>query len=141
MTDPVEKAFEKLHELDSRAIQTFIREIDSELLMTALKDSPNKTMESFLVNMSVRARSIFVEEMERFTWIKPEDTQVARQKALAVLAQLVQKGVLSLPSSIVLPDDSRIKTMGNRIEERIDEMDKKLDQLLKSVEDLRSKIT
>ena len=140
MSDPVEKVFEKLEELDNRAMQTFIREIDREVLMSALKDSSAKTMEPFLTNMSVRARSIFQEEMERLTWIKPEDIRVARQKAIALLAQLVQKGALSLPSSIVLPDDSRIKTMGTRIEERIVEMNQKLDLLLKSVEDLKRKI-
>ena len=67
--------------------------------------------------------------------------QAARAKIVALLAQLVQKGALSLPPSIMLPDDSRIKTMGTRIEERIDEMDKKLDLLLKKVEDLQSKIS
>ena len=41
----------------------------------------------------------------------------------------------------MLPDDSRIKTMGTRIEERIDEMDKKLDLLLQKVDELQSKIT
>ena len=141
MSDPVEKVFEKLNELDNRTMQTFMREIDTELLMSALKDSSTKTMEPFLVNMSVRARSMFLEEMERLTWIKPEDTQLARQKILALLAQLVQKGAVSLPPSIALPDDSRIKTMGARIEERIDEMDKKLDLLLRAVEELRGKIT
>ena len=86
-------------------MQTFIRYIDREVQMSALKDSSAKTMEPFLTNMSVRARSIFQEEMERLTWIKPEDIRVARQKAIALLAQLVQKGALSLHSSIVLPDD------------------------------------
>ena len=141
MSDAVDQVFEQLHELENIDVQAFMREMENETLMAALKDSTGKTVEKFLANMSSRARSMFIEEMEGMTSIKPEDTQAARAKIVALLAQLVQKGALSLPSSIVLPDDSRIKTMGTRIEERIDEMDRKLDLLLQKVNELQSKIT
>ena len=141
MSDAVDQVFEQLHELENIDVQAFMREIENETLMAALKDSTGKTVEKFLANMSSRARSMFIEEMEGMASITPEDTQAARAKIVALLAQLVQKGALSLPPSIVLPDDSRIKTMGTRIEERIDEMDKKLDLLLEKVDELRSKIT
>ena len=141
MSDKVDEVFEQLHELENIDVQAFMREMENETLMTALKDSTGKTVDKFLANMSSRARSMFTEEMEGMTWITPEDTQAARAKIVTLLAQLVQKGGLSLPPSIVLPDDSRIKTMGTRIEERIDEMDKKLDLLLQKVDELRSRIT
>ena len=141
MSDAVDQVFEQLHELENIDVQAFMREIENEILMAALKDSTGKTVEKFLANMSSRARSMFIEEMEGMTWITPDDTQAARGKIVALLAQLVQKRALSLPPSIVLPDDSRIKTMGTRIEERIDEMDKKLDLLIEKVDELRSKIT
>ena len=141
MSDAVDQVFEQLHELENIDVQAFMREIETETLMAALKDSTGKTVEKFLANMSSRARSMFIEEMEGMTWITPDDTQAARGEIVALLAQLVQKRALSLPPSIVLPDDSRIKTMGTRIEERIDEMDKKLDLLLEKVDELRSKIT
>ena len=141
MSDAVDQVFEQLHELENIDVQAFMREIEIETLMAALKDSTGKTVEKFLANMSSRARSMFIEEMEGMTWITPDDTQAARGKIVALLAQLVQKRALSLPPSIVLPDDSRIKTMGTRIEERIDEMDKKLDLLIEKVDELRSKIT
>ena len=141
MSDAVGHVFEQLHELENIDVQAFMREIENEILMTALKDGTGKTVEKFLANMSSRARSMFIEEMEGMTWITPDDTQAARGKIVALLAQLVQKRALSLPPSIVLPDDSRIKTMGTRIEERIDEMDKKLDLLLEKIDELRSKIT
>ena len=134
MSDAVGQVFEQLHELENIDVQAFMREIETETLMAALKDSTGKTVEKFLANMSSRARSMFIEEMEGMTWITPDDTQAARGKIVALLAQLVQKRALSLPPSIVLPDDSRIKTMGTRIEERIDEMDKKLDLLLEKVD-------
>ena len=141
MSDAVDEVFEQLHELENIDVQAFMREMENETLMTALKDSTGKTVDKFLANMSSRARSMFTEEMEGMTWVTPEDTQSAQAKIVTLLAQLVQKGALSLPPSIVLPDDSRIKTMGTRIEERIDEMDKKLDLLLEKVDELRSKIT
>ena len=141
MSDAVGQVFEQLHELENIDVQAFMREIENETLMAALKDSTGKTVEKFLANMSSRARSMFIEEMEGMTWITPDDTQAARGKIVALLAQLVQKRALSLPPSIVLPDDSRIKTMGTRIEERIDETDKKLDLLLEKVDELRSKVT
>ena len=141
MSDAVDQVFEQLHELENIDVQAFMREMENETLMAALKDSTGKTVEKFLANMSSRARSMFIEEMEGMTWITPDDTQAARGKIVALLAQLVQKRALSLPPSIVLPDDSRIKTMGTRIEERIDEMDRKLDLLIEKVDGLRSKIT
>jgi len=141
MSDAVDQVFEQLYELENIDVQAFMREIENETLMAALKDSTGKTVEKFLANMSSRARSMFIEEMEGMTWITPDDTQAARGKIVVLLAQLVQKRALSLPPSIVLPDDSRIKTMGTRIEERIDEMDKKLDLLLEKVDELRSKVT
>ena len=141
MSDAVDQVFEQLHELENIDVQAFMREMENETLMAALKDSTGKTVEKFLANMSSRARSMFIEEMEGMTWITPDDTQAARGKIVALLAQLVQKRAMSLPPSIVLPDDSRIKTMGTRIEERIDEMDKKLDLLLQKVDELQSKIT
>ena len=141
MSDAVGQVFEQLHELENIDVQAFMREIENETLMAALKDSTGKTVEKFLANMSSRARSMFIEEMEGMTWITPDDTQAARGKIVALLAQLVQKRALSLPPSIALPDDSRIKTMGTRIEERSDEMDKKLDLLLEKVDELRSKVT
>ena len=140
MSDAVEQVFEQLHELDNRAMQGFMREVENELLMVALKDSSPRIMDKFLSNMSKRAGSIFIEEMERMTWVTPDDVQVARQKLIALMAQLVQRGDMSMPPSIVLPDDARVKTMGTRIEDRIEEIDRKLDLLLKSVDDLRRKI-
>ena len=140
MSDAVEQVFEQLHELDNRAMQGFMREVENELLMVALKDSSPRIMDKFLSNMSKRAGSIFIEEMERMTWVTPDDVQVARQKLIALMVQLVQRGEMSIPPSIVLPDDARVKTMGTRIEDRIEEIDRKLDLLLKSVDDLRRKI-
>ena len=140
MSDAVEQVFEQLHELDNRAMQGFMREVENELLMVALKDSSPRIMDKFLSNMSKRAGSIFIEEMERMTWVTPDDVQVARQKLIALMAQLVQRGEMSMPPSIVLPDDARVKTMGTRIEDRIEEIDRKLDLVLKSVDDLRRKI-
>ena len=140
MSDAVEQVFEQLHELDNKATQGFMRELENELLMVALKDSSPRIMDKFLSNMSKRAGSIFIEEMERMTWVTPDDVQVARQKLIALMVQLVQRGEMSMPPSIVLPDDARVKTMGTRIEDRIEEIDRKLDLLLKSVDDLRRKI-
>ena len=140
MSDAVEQVFEQLHELDNRAMQEFMREVENELLMVALKDSSPRIMDKFLSNMSKRAGSIFIEEMEQMTWVTPDDVQVARQKLIALMVQLVQRGEMSMPPSIVLPDDARVKTMGTRIEDRIEEIDRKLDLLLKSVDDLRRKI-
>ena len=140
MSDAVEQVFEQLHELDNKATQGFMRELENELLMVALKDSSPRIMDKFLSNMSKRAGSIFIEEMERMTWVTPDDVQVARQKLIALMVQLVQRGEMSMPPTIVLPDDARVKTMGTRIEDRIEEIDRKLDLLLKSVDDLRRKI-
>ena len=64
MSDAVGQVFEQLHELENIDVQAFMREIEIETLMAALKDSTGKTVEKFLANMSSRARSMFIEEME-----------------------------------------------------------------------------
>ena len=64
MSDAVGQVFEQLHELENIDVQAFMREIENETLMAALKDSTGKTVEKFLANMSSRARSMFIEEME-----------------------------------------------------------------------------
>ena len=52
MSDAVDQVFEQLHELENIDVHAFMREIENETLMAALKDSTGKTVEKFLANMS-----------------------------------------------------------------------------------------
>ena len=44
MSDAVGQVFEQLHELENIDVQAFMREIETETLMAALKDSTGKTV-------------------------------------------------------------------------------------------------
>ena len=56
--------FENLVDVDNRAIQTIMRNVDQDLLMTALKGASEFVKEKFFDNMSSRARVMFIDDME-----------------------------------------------------------------------------
>ena len=56
--------FENLVDVDNRAIQTMMRNVDQDLLMTALKGASEFVKEKFFDNMSSRARVMFIDDME-----------------------------------------------------------------------------
>ena len=54
MSDAVDQVFEQLHELENIDVQAFMREMENETLMAALKDGTGKTVDKFVAIMSSR---------------------------------------------------------------------------------------
>lgn len=89
--------FDRLASADTRSLQTLVREIDSPVLMIALRGLPKKLRDPFLYSMSSRAREMFIEEMEHIGPVRRSDVEIART-AVARFARLMSdQGRFVLP--------------------------------------------
>jgi len=83
---------EKVASADARSLQSLVREIDSAVLMIALRGLQKKQRDAFLGSMSSRARALFVEEMEELGPIRRSDVEAARTIVARVARLLADQG-------------------------------------------------
>ena len=88
--------FENLGGVDNRAIQVLMRNVESDLLMTALKGAGEEVRDKFLDNMSQRARIMFLDDMEAKGPIRITDVEDAQKKIMRLARVLSDKGELVL---------------------------------------------
>ena len=88
--------FENFDGLDNRSVQTLMRNVDSDLLMTALKGGAETVKEKFLSNMSQRARLMFLDEMEDKGPIRISDVEEAQKDILRIARGLSDAGEIVL---------------------------------------------
>jgi flagellar motor switch protein FliG len=89
-------AFENLAGCDNRSIQTLMRAVPSELLMQALKGADDLLKDKFLLNMSGRAREMFVDEMDSKGPMRLSDVEEARKQILRTARKLSDAGEMML---------------------------------------------
>jgi flagellar motor switch protein FliG len=89
-------AFENLEGSDNRSIQTLMRNVPTELLMVALKGADDIVKDKFLLNMSQRAREMFVEEMEAKGPMRLSEVEEARKQILRTARRLSDAGEMML---------------------------------------------
>lgn len=89
-------AFENLEGSDNRSIQTLMRNVSTELLMVALKGADDILKDKFLLNMSQRAREMFVEEMEAKGPMRLSEVEEARKQILRTARKLSDAGEIML---------------------------------------------
>jgi flagellar motor switch protein FliG len=88
--------FENFDGLDNRSVQTLMRNVDSDLLMTALKGGAETVKEKFLSNMSNRARLMFLDDMEDKGPIRISDVEEAQKDILRIARRLSDAGEIVL---------------------------------------------
>lgn len=88
--------FENLGSVDNRAIQTLMRGVEPDLLMTSLKGAPEFVKEKFFENMSARARVMFIDEMEAKGPLRMTDVEDAQKKVIRIARKLSDAGDLVL---------------------------------------------
>jgi flagellar motor switch protein FliG len=88
--------FENLAAVDNRAIQVLMRNVEPDLLMTALKGAPEYVKEKFFDNMSSRARVMFIDEMEAKGPLRLTDVEEAQKLIMRTARKLSDKGELVL---------------------------------------------
>ena len=88
--------FENLVDVDNRAIQTMMRNVDQDLLMTALKGASEFVKEKFFDNMSSRARVMFIDDMEAKGPLRISDVEEAQKNIMRTARNLSDAGELVL---------------------------------------------
>jgi len=88
--------FEDLVDVDNRAVQTIMRNVDQDLLMTALKGATEFVKEKFFDNMSSRARVMFIDDMEAKGPLRISDVEDAQKNIMRTARKLSDAGELVL---------------------------------------------
>ena len=88
--------FENLVDVDNRAIQTIMRHVEQDLLMTALKGASEFVKEKFFDNMSSRAKVMFIDDMEAKGPLRISDVEEAQKNIMRTARKLSDAGELVL---------------------------------------------
>jgi flagellar motor switch protein FliG len=88
--------FEKLAELDDRAIRLLLREVDTQTLVIALKVGPPELRQKFMANMSQRAAELFSDDMETSGPVRLSEVEAQQRKVLQVARDLAGSGEIAL---------------------------------------------
>ncbi len=84
--------FEDIINLDSMAIQRFIREIDTKDLAVALKAANEEVKNVIMQNMSTRMRETIEQDIQYLHNIRMRDVEETQQKIVGVIRQLEEMG-------------------------------------------------
>jgi flagellar motor switch protein FliG len=88
--------FEKLVELDDRAIRLLLREAGTETLVIALKVGPPELRQKFMANMSQRAAELFSEDMDTRGPVRLSEVEAQQRKVMQVARDLAGSGEIAL---------------------------------------------
>jgi flagellar motor switch protein FliG len=88
--------FEDIMQLDDRAIQAVLREVDMKELATALKGVGMEVQEKIFKNMSERAVAMLREDMEYMGPVRLRVVEETQQKVVAVIRRLEEAGEVVL---------------------------------------------
>jgi flagellar motor switch protein FliG len=90
--------FEDVLKIEDRSLQRLLAEVDSETLMTALKNADEQIVEKVLGNVTKRVRETLTEEMEYMGVVPEEKIEQARAAVARAVAKLDQEGKLVMAS-------------------------------------------
>ena len=88
--------FDYLIKSDERALQTVLREIDSEVLILALKGSNPTLRDKLLGCVSARAAANIMDEMEAMGPVRLSQVQEAQKQVITVARRLSDEGKITL---------------------------------------------
>ena len=88
--------FENLTGVDNKGIQVLMRNVEPDLMMSALKGANEEVKEKFLGNMSERARGMFKDDMEAKGPMRLADVEVAQKTIMRIARKLADSGDLVL---------------------------------------------
>lgn len=84
--------FEDILQLDNRAIQRFLREVDNSQLALALKGATEEVQNVIYANMSKRLSDMIREDLEFMGPVRLKDVEEAQQKIVNVIRKLEDAG-------------------------------------------------
>jgi len=90
--------FENLMDLDDRAIQLLLREVQSESLIIALKGADPALREKIFKNMSNRAAEMLREDLEAKGPVRLSEVEAEQREILKIVRRLADEGQIQLGS-------------------------------------------
>lgn len=90
--------FENLLDVDDRGIQTLLREVQSDSLITALKGAPPELRDKIFKNMSQRAAEMLREDLESKGPVRLSEVEAEQKEILKTARRLAEEGQLMLGS-------------------------------------------
>ena len=88
--------FDNLLELDDKAIQLVLREVESEALVTALKGANQEMRDKVFKNMSQRAAEMLKDDLESKGPVRVSDVEAQQKAILKVVRRLSDEGQIIL---------------------------------------------
>jgi flagellar motor switch protein FliG len=88
--------FEDVVQLDDRAIQAVLKEVDVKELATALKGVSEEVKQKIFRNLSERAVNMLQEDMEYMGPVKTRVVEEAQQRVVTVIRRLEEAGEISI---------------------------------------------
>ena len=88
--------FEDIIQLDDSSVQRVLREIDSKDLATSLKGSKEEVKQKILKNMSERAQSVLLEDIEYMGPVRTKEVQKVQSKIVGIIKALEAVGEITI---------------------------------------------
>jgi flagellar motor switch protein FliG len=88
--------FENLLKVDDRGMQAILREVQADVLSTALKAADEEVKEKVFKNMSKRAVEILRDDIASKGPVRLSDVEAAQKEVLAVALRLAEEGTIAL---------------------------------------------
>ncbi|AWL12562.1 Flagellar motor switch protein FliG [Saliniradius amylolyticus] len=88
--------FDNLAEVDDRAMQTLLREVEQDALLKALKGADDAVKDKVTKNMSKRASEMLLDDLEAMGPVRVSEVETAQKEILGVARRLADAGEIML---------------------------------------------
>ena len=88
--------FDNILELDDKAVQLVLREVQSESLVLALKGASSELREKVFSNMSQRAAEMLRDDLESKGPVRVSEVEAEQKEILKIVRRLVEEGQIAL---------------------------------------------
>ncbi|MEO9945551.1 MAG: flagellar motor switch protein FliG [Paraglaciecola sp.] len=88
--------FDNLAEVDDRAIQAILREVQQEALLKAIKGAEDELKNKITKNMSKRAAEMLIDDLEAMGPVRISEVETAQKEILSVARRLADSGEIML---------------------------------------------
>lgn len=88
--------FDNIMDVDDKGIQVLLREVQSDMLIVALKGTSDEMKEKFFRNMSTRAADMMREDLESRGPVKLSEVESQQKQILQIVRRLADEGQIML---------------------------------------------
>jgi len=88
--------FDNLREIDDKGIQSLLREVSSDVLVTALKGADEEVKNKILGNMSKRAAELLLDDLEAKGPVRVSEVEAAQKDIITIARRMAESGEIVL---------------------------------------------